>query len=94
MDGDTERFRQQLSPVRTVMVSARQFVDIPLPDGVRLVQKQGENGGRLTFTVDTEKVPIPQLIGLLSSHLEMYDLSVENVSMDELVLSLYRKYQI
>ena len=94
MDGDTERFRQQLSPVRTVMVSARQFVDIPLPDGVRLVQKQGENGGRLTFTVDTEKVPIPQLLGLLSSHLEMYDLSVENVSMDELVLSLYRKYQI
>ena len=94
MDGDTERFRQQLSPVRTVMVSARQFMDIPLPDGVRLVQKQGENGGRLTFTVDTEKVPIPQLIGLLSSHLEMYDLSVENVSMDELVLSLYRKYQI
>lgn len=94
MDGDTERFRQQLSPVRTVMVSARQFVDIPLPDGVRLVQKQGENGGRLTFTVNTEKVPIPQLIGLLSSHLEMYDLSVENVSMDELVLSLYRKYQI
>ena len=94
MDGDTERFRQQLSPVRTVMVSARQFVDIPLPDGVRLVQKQGENGGRLTFTVDTEKVPIPQVIGLLSSHLEMYDLSVENVSMDELVLSLYRKYQI
>ena len=77
MDGDTERFRQQLSPVRTVMVSARQFMDIPLPDGVRLVQKQGENGGRLTFTVDTEKVPIPQLIGLLSSHLEMYDLSVE-----------------
>ncbi len=94
MDGDTERFRQQLSPVRTVMVSARQFMDIPLPDGVRLVQKQGENGGRLTFTVNTEKVPIPQLIGLLSSHLEMYDLSVENVSMDELVLSLYRKYQI
>ena len=42
----------------------------------------------------TEKVPIPQLISLLSAHLEMYDLSVENVSMDELVLSLYRKYQI
>lgn len=94
MDGDIEDFRRQLSPVRTVTVSARKFADIALPDGVQLVQKQGESGGRMVFTTDTEKVPVPQLIGMLSEKLEMYDLSVENISMDALVLSLYKKYQI
>ena len=94
MDGDTGQLSRQLSPSRTVRVSVRRFADIPLPQGVQLIEKRGEEGGQLIFSVDTEKVPIPQLISLLSAHLEMYDLSVENVSMDELVLSLYRKYQI
>lgn len=94
MDGDTGQLSRQLSPSRTVRVSVRRFADIPLPQGVQLIEKRGEEGGQLIFSVDTENVPIPQLISLLSAHLEMYDLSVENVSMDELVLSLYRKYQI
>lgn len=98
LDGSMDALKQELSPMRTVTVACQgDIAGLRLPDGVQQKQEQAEHteGIRhLTLRVDTGKTPVPTLIAKLSEQVSLYDLSVESVSMDELVLSLYRKYRI
>lgn len=98
LDGSMDALKQELSPVRTVTVACQGNIGaLQLPDGVQWKEKTAEHteGIRhLTLRVDTGKTPVPVLIAKLSEQVSLYDLSVESISMDELVLSLYRKYRI
>ena len=44
--------------------------------------------------VDVSLLPVSQAIGELSQALEITDLTVAGVSIDEVILSLYRDFQI
>lgn len=98
LDGGMDTLKRELSSVRTVIAACQgDLTKLSLPDGVQQKQEQaGQTEGirYLALRVDTEKTPVPLLIAKLSEQVNLYDLSVENISMDELVLSLYRKYQI
>ena len=95
LDGPLEDLKETLSPVRTVIASGREKAGaLSLPEGVRLLSRQGEGNVRLTLSADTRLSPVPALIESLSRQMELSDLSVEQASMDEVVLSLYKQYKI
>ena len=95
LDGPLEDLKETLSPVRTVIASGREKAGaLSLPEGVSLLSRQGEGTVRLTLSADTRLSPVPALIESLSRQMELSDLSVEQASMDEVVLSLYKQYKI
>ena len=95
LDGPLEELKETLSPVRTVIASGREKAGaLSLPEGVSLLSRQGEGNVRLTLSADTRLSPVPALIESLSRQMELSDLSVEQASMDEVVLSLYKQYKI
>ena len=95
LDGPLEDLKETLSPVRTVIASGREKAGaLSLPEGVSLLSRQGEGNVRLTLSADTRLSPVPALIESLSRQMEFSDLSVEQASMDEVVLSLYKQYKI
>ena len=95
LDGPLEDLKETLSPVRTVIASGREKAGaLSLPEGVSLLSRQGEGNVRLTLSADTRLSPVPALIESLSRQMELSDLSVEQASMDEVVLSLYKQYKI
>ena len=95
LDGPLEDLKETLSPVRTVIASGREKAGaLSLPEGVSLLSRQGEGNVRLTMSADTRLSPVPALIESLSRQMELSDLSVEQASMDEVVLSLYKQYKI
>ena len=98
LDGSMDTLKRELSPRRTVTVVCQgDTAALQLPEGVTLAgadTAQGEEQHHLTLSVDTTLTPVPALIARLSEQVNLYDLSVQSVSMDELVLSLYRKYRI
>ena len=95
LDGPLEDLKEILSPVRTVIASGREKAGaLSLPEGVSLLSRQGEGNVRLTLSADTRLSPVPALIESLSRQMELSDLSVEQASMDEVVLSLYKQYKI
>ena len=95
LDGPLEDLKETLSPVRTVIASGREKAGaLSLPEGVGLLSRQGEGNVRLTLSADTRLSPVPALIESLSRQMELSDLSVEQASMDEVVLSLYKQYKI
>ena len=97
LDGSMDTLKQELSPMRTVTAACQgDIAALQLPEGVTLGadNTQGEGLRHLTFSVDTGITPVPALIAKLSEQVSLFDLSVQSVSMDELVLSLYRKYRI
>lgn len=95
LDGSLEDLKETLSPVRTVIASGREKAGaLSLPEGVSLLSRQGEGNVRLTLSADTRLSPVPALIESLSRQMELSDLSVEQASMDEVVLSLYKQYKI
>ena len=95
LDGPLEDLKETLSPVRTVIASGREKAGaLSLPEGVSLLSRQGEGNVRLTLSADTRLSPAPALIESLSRQMELSDLSVEQASMDEVVLSLYKQYKI
>ena len=95
LDGPLEDLKETLSPVRTVIASGREKAGaLSLPEGVSLLSRQGEGNVRLTLSADTRLAPVPALIESLSRQMELSDLSVEQASMDEVVLSLYKQYKI
>ena len=95
LDGPLEDLKETLSPVRTVIASGREKAGaLSLPEGVSLLSRQGEGNVRLTLSADTRLSPVPALIESLSRQMELSDLSVEQASMDEVVLSLYKQYKL
>ena len=95
LDGPLEDLKEPLSPVRTVIASGREKAGaLSLPEGVSLLSRQGEGNVRLTLSADTRLSPVPALIESLSRQMELSNLSVEQASMDEVVLSLYKQYKI
>jgi ABC-2 type transport system ATP-binding protein len=48
----------------------------------------------MKLSIDIEKVRASEIIGLLSNQLDIVDVSVENRPIEEIILSLYNKFEI
>ncbi len=97
LDGTLADMKKQFGGLRRVELDYTGVLQ-ELPDGIRPVSIQSAQGAKgqshAVLEVDTERIPVSQVIAYLSSHVELRDISAANVSIDETVARLYRAYQI
>lgn len=60
-------------------------------DGTTVICSSKES---ITLSVDLEKIKVSEAIGLLSNKLDIIDVSVESRPIDEIIVDLYKEYQI
>jgi len=61
---------------------------------VRGITKNSESDGLAIFSVDTNVIAVSKAIELLSKHADIIDLSIAGASAEEMVVSLYKEFQI
>ena len=90
LDGSLSELKSKKSASRKLTVEYSGGM-IPEIDGLTPVSI---HPGHAVFTVNTDTVSVSRAIELLSRNLEISDLSVEGTSAEELVVSLYREFDI
>ncbi|MDD6273707.1 MAG: ABC transporter ATP-binding protein [Clostridiaceae bacterium] len=90
LDGTLDELKSRNSHVRRLHIT---YTDghFELPAGVVLT---ADENGRAEFAVDTTLCPVSQAIEQFSRHAEITDLSVDGITADELVVSLYEEFAI
>lgn len=90
LDGSLEDIKKQASGNKRLTVEYRGD-DIILCDGMT-VHSSSKN--IITFDIDVNRLPVSDAVSFISNQVEIKDISVEGVSIDELVAQLYKKYRI
>ncbi len=98
LDGNLEEVRDKFSKIRQLTVQYNGMVPL-MTEGMRLntkgSQEQSLAGqGVLTIQVDTEILKVSQAISYLSSQTDIMDISVAGASLDDVVVGLYKQYEI
>lgn len=76
------------------------FTELPLMEGVKVVSHDfsnditGEKNGHAVLEVDTSMIKISSVISLLEKEVEIKDISIIDSSIDEVVVNLYKQYEI
>ena len=90
MDGKLEEIKKQLSTNRRLTVEYNGGVITPR-NGMRLLS----DGNRLAeFDIDAGILAVSDAISHITGQVEVIDISVDGASIDEIVASLYKQYQI
>jgi len=90
LDGSLSELKSRKSSSRRLTVEYSSG-EIPEIDGLTLASA---HAGHAVFTADTDVISVSRAIEILSRTLEISDLSVEGTSAEELVVSLYREFDI
>lgn len=90
LDGSLEDIKKQAYGNKRMTVEYRGD-DIVLCDGMT-VHSSSKN--IITFDIDVNRLPVSDAVSFISNQVEIKDISVEGVSIDELVAQLYKKYRI
>lgn len=90
LDGSLEDIRKQASSNRRLTVEYRGG-DIAPCDGM-IAKTSSKN--LISFDIDISKLSVSDAISFISNQVEIKDISVEGVSIDELVADLYKRYRI
>ena len=90
LDGSLSELKSKKSAVRklTVEYSGGEIPEIPGLTPLKI------HDGHAVFSADTNVISVSRAIEMLSRTLEISDLSVEGTSAEELVVSLYREFDI
>ena len=90
-DGDLEGLRGKFGTVKTITIDFTENNQLPSIRGTQILSCSSE---RATIQVDTRQVKVSEVIAMLSEKLDLLDMTVENLPIEELVVQLYREYQI
>lgn len=60
-------------------------------NGIILKEQQS---GRAVFTVETDQIDVAEAIRQITSKADITDLSVEGISTEDMVVSLYKEFKI
>lgn len=90
LDGHIADLKKRLGTVRRLTLEH----EGPLGDLPPGIQAQLSAAGQTKLLVDTTVIGISEAIALLARQTQVRDLTVEGVSAEELVLSLYREYTL
>ena len=90
MDGSLSELRKRNSTQRTVTVDYSGGVLPELP-GARVLK---DPGGHAQIEVDTEVLPVSRLISEVAAKVDVKDLEVSGDTIDDVVLKLYKEFEI
>lgn len=90
LDGEFQAVRKKFSDHRKIVVD---YIggNLTERDGVEFLEKEK---GHALLNIDTRKRPVSEVIAYLSSQVEIKDISVMGVSTEEMVVNMYKEYQI
>ncbi len=91
LDGNLAKLKNQFNSQKVITIDyseSNEVINIP---GVKLISQSKE---RLMLSVDTSIIKISDCINLLSKKYDLLDLSVDSRPIEEIIVSLYREYQI
>lgn len=91
LDGTLTELKSRFNSFKTLTVDFNESLkDIDI-EGTTVISKDKE---RLTLAVDLEKIKVSQVIGILSEKLDIIDVTVENRPIEEIIVDLYKEYEI
>lgn len=90
LDGSLSELKSKKSSQRTLQIEFSAG-EIPHILGINEISR---SAGHAVFRIDTDKISVSQAIERLSQSVELTDLSVEGTTAEELVVSLYREFDI
>jgi ABC-2 type transport system ATP-binding protein len=90
LDGTLDELKSRKSHHRTITVD---YTGNRL-SGLRGGEIVKDLNGHAQIRIDTQKVPVAQMISQISAQAEINDISVEGESIDDLVVALYKEFEI
>lgn len=90
LDGNLEDLKQKFNKSRTITIDYSGNITELCP-GLTFVEKYS---GRAVISVDTDIVSISKAIAYLAERVEINDFTVDSVTVDDVVVGLYKEYRI
>lgn len=90
-DGNLENLRSRFGGSKIVTVDFAEHSELPKIQGVKPLSS---TTGRAVLDVDTRRIKVSEVVAALSEQMELLDVTVENPPIEEMVVQLYREYQI
>lgn len=91
LDGSLSELKNRFITHKTLTIDfAESNEDINI-QGTTILAKSSE---RISLSVDLDKIKVSEVIGLLSNKLDIIDVSVDSRPIEEIIVDLYREYQI
>lgn len=92
LDGKLDELKQRASERKTITVEYNGASPV-LPQVTRVELVEAKEG-RLVFSIDPKVISVADAIGALASQTDLTDISVADISAENLVASLYHEYEI
>lgn len=90
-DGKLNELRSRFGTLKTITADYRETVNSFELHGTSLLSWSPE---RAIISVDTEKVMISEVVSQLSSKVELLDVSIEAQPIEDIIVQLYKEYEI
>ncbi|MBO1512081.1 ABC transporter ATP-binding protein [Metabacillus bambusae] len=90
-DGKLNELRSRFGTLRTITADYRETLKLFEISGTSLLSWSPE---RAIISIDTEKVMVSEVISQLSSKVELLDVSIEAQPIEDIIVQLYKEYEI
>jgi ABC-2 type transport system ATP-binding protein len=91
LDGTLAELKSRFAANKTLTVDFNESSEDIDIEGTSIISKSKE---RLILSVDLEKIKVSEVISILSNKLDIIDVSVESTPIEEIIVDLYKEYQI
>ena len=91
LDGTLSELKSRFANSKTLTVDFAESNEEINIEGTTMLSKSNQ---RLSLSVDLEKIKISDVIGMLSKKLDIIDLSVDSRPIEEIIVDLYKEYEI
>lgn len=90
LDGNLEDLKHKFNKIRTITIDYAGSID-KLTDGLSIIEKYSEHA---VLSIDTNILSVSSAIAYLAQKVEINDFSADSITMDDLVVELYKEYKI
>lgn len=90
LDGNIDDLKQKFNQSRTITVDYTGNIS-ELCHGLSFVKKYS---GRAVIAIDTDVISVASAVAYLAASVELNDFSVDSVTVDDVVVGLYKEYKI
>ena len=91
LDGTLTELKNKFASQKTLTVDFAESDELINIKGTTILSKSKE---RMSLSVDLKKIKVSEVIGLLSEKLDIIDVSVDSRPIEEIIVDLYKEYEI
>ncbi|MDF2699779.1 MAG: transporter [Haloplasmataceae bacterium] len=91
MDGSLTELKNKFSTEKIITIDYTESNEVINITGSKILTRTKE---RISLSIDLNKIKVSEVINLISQKFEIKDISVENRPIDEIIIDLYKEYQV